>query len=76
MADAVKKRSFFQRISRFFKDIVGEMKKVVWPSKSQVRNNTLVVLTFMILMGIVLGLFDTGVSTLVNFLLSFFGGMV
>ncbi len=45
-------KSFVQRISRFFKDLRGETKKVVWPSKKQVKNNTLVVLGFMVVASI------------------------
>jgi len=41
------KAGFFHNISRFFKDLKSEAKKVVWPSKKQVKNNTAVVLTFM-----------------------------
>ncbi len=36
-------KSFFGRIVKFFRDTASEMKKVVWPSKKQVLNNTGVV---------------------------------
>ena len=36
MADTEKKPGFFARISRSFRDMKGEMKKVVWPSKKQI----------------------------------------
>lgn len=32
-----------KRIARYFKDLSGEIKKVVWPTKEQVKNNTIVV---------------------------------
>lgn len=35
-------------ISRFFRDTRGEMKKVVWPSRKQVRNNFIVVAVFVV----------------------------
>lgn len=38
------KPGVFSRIARYFKDLVSEMKKVVWPTKEQVKNNTIVVL--------------------------------
>ena len=44
MADTEKKPGFFARISRSIRDMRGEMKKVVWPSRKQILNNTLVVL--------------------------------
>lgn len=37
-------KNFFKRIAKYFRDVKSEMKKVVWPSKSQVVNNTIVVL--------------------------------
>ena len=52
MADKTEKKSkgffagvkrFFGRIGKFFRDTVSEMKKVVWPSKKQIINNTVVV---------------------------------
>lgn len=41
-AGAVKR--FFGRIVKFFRDTKSELKKVVWPSKQDTRNNTIVVL--------------------------------
>ena len=34
---------FFKGIGKFFRDTFSEMKKVVWPTKKQILNNTLVV---------------------------------
>lgn len=39
---------------KFFKDLVSEVKKVVWPGKKQVINNTAVVLAVCFLSGVVL----------------------
>ena len=35
MAETAKKPNIFQRWARSFKDMRGEMKKVVWPTKSR-----------------------------------------
>lgn len=53
-----KKPSVFAKIGRFFKDIVGELKKVVWPSKKQVINNTIVVIVVVILSSLGISLID------------------
>lgn len=37
-------KNFFGRIGRQFKDVKSEMKKIVWPTKSQIINNTLIVI--------------------------------
>ena len=54
MADTEKKPGFFARISRSFRDMKGELKKVVWPSKKQIVNNTLVVIAVVIICGLVI----------------------
>lgn len=69
MADAkekAKKPSFFARMGRSFRDMRGEMKKVVWPTKKQTMNNTGVVFAFMLVMAVIIGLFDTGLSWLIR----------
>ncbi|MDD2955281.1 MAG: preprotein translocase subunit SecE [Oscillospiraceae bacterium] len=51
----VKQENFFKRfvkkIGKGFRDMRGEVKKVVWPTKSQVINNTIVVVVAMIVIG-------------------------
>ena len=64
------KPSFFARISRSVRDMRGEMKRVVWPSKKQTINNTIVVICFMLVMGIIISGFDTILSALIKL---FFG---
>ena len=57
MAEAnVKKQN---KIVKFFKEVKSEMKKVVWPSKKQLVNNTLIVIAVVVLIGIVIAIFDT-----------------
>lgn len=47
------------KIVKFFKDLVSETKKVVWPSKKQVINNTGVVLAVCAIAGVALFILDT-----------------
>lgn len=58
MAKDEKKPNIFVRagraIAKFFRDTVSEVKKVVWPSKKQVLNNTAVVLAVCVICGAVL----------------------
>ncbi|MFR1045506.1 MAG: preprotein translocase subunit SecE [Faecalibacterium sp.] len=37
-------KNFGARVSKFFRDTKSELKKVVWPSKADVKTNTIVVL--------------------------------
>ena len=46
-------------VAKYFKDLRSEFKKVVWPTKKQVINNTTVVLVTILLIGIFVGAFDT-----------------
>ena len=54
MAETAKKPNIFQRWARSFKDMRGEMKKVVWPTKKQVITNTLIVLAVVLISAIVI----------------------
>lgn len=47
------------KIVKFFKDLASEAKKVVWPGKKQVLNNTAVVLAVCVLSGALLFAIDT-----------------
>ena len=71
MADE-KKPGFFKRIAsritRFFKDTKGEMKKVIWPSKKAVINNTGVVVLDMVDFSICIGALDFLIDAVVGWL--------
>ena len=55
-----KKRRF-----TFFSDIVGELKKVVWPTRQETMRLTLIVIGLCVVMGLILGAVDYGFSTLI-----------
>ena len=74
MAEANKKENFFKRIGRWFREMRSELKKVVWPSKSQMVNNTLVVLACVIVVGIFIWVFDFAASQLVTGILNLVRG--
>ena len=57
------------RIVKWFKDLKSEFKKVVWPTKKQVFNNTLVVLVTMVVSSVFVGALDFGLLKLFKFLL-------
>lgn len=46
-----KKKGFFSKVSQFAKELRSEIKKIVWPTKKQVFNNTCVVGVVMIAIG-------------------------
>ncbi|HPJ22615.1 MAG TPA: preprotein translocase subunit SecE [Clostridia bacterium] len=60
---AATKRS---RFIGFFKDIFQELKKVTWPTREQLIKNTVTVLTVCAIIGLIIWMFDWGLSALVN----------
>lgn len=63
---ADKKPNILQRMGRSARDMRGEMKKVVWPSRKQTINNTVIVICFMLIMAAVIGTLDTGLSWVIQ----------
>jgi preprotein translocase subunit SecE len=59
----VKKENWFKRkfagLAKWFRGMKSELKKVVWPTWSQVLNNTVVVIVVSVIFAIVIGLIDT-----------------
>ena len=63
------KKNIFVRIKDWFKDLRKEFKKVVWPDRKKVFNNTLVVLCVVIIGSVLVGLIDTGLLRLMQYLM-------
>ncbi len=73
-APAKKKENPFKKmgsaIKKFFKDFKGEWKKVTWPSGKTVLNNSIVVIVIVAIVGIALLAVDTGLSSIIDGLVS------
>ena len=59
-----KKRKF--NIVKTFKDMWAELKKVTWPSKKELIRQSVVVVVFVLILAIVVGLMDAGLSALLK----------
>ena len=57
-AGSERKRGFFGRIWLFIRQVVGELKKVVTPSRRDLVNYVLVVLVFVAFMMVLISLLD------------------
>ena len=66
------KASLFARIALFVRQIIGELKKVVAPTRKELINYTLVVLVFVAIMMVIVSLLDIGFGTAVSWV---FGGI-
>ena len=66
-----KKPGFFARIGKWFRELKSQCPKIVWPTRQQTVNNTLVVIACVIIVGIFIWiidiLFGLGVQTLLSF---------
>lgn len=60
-------------IKKYFRDLKSEIKKVVWPSKSKVVNNTGIVIGVIVVVGLFLFGVDSALMAGVNALLSIGG---
>lgn len=58
------------RIRLYFRDLKAELKKVVWPTRKQVINNTGVVMSVMIVMALFLFGVDSGLGAAIKAILS------
>ena len=58
--------NFFKGIGKSFKNMYHELKKVTWPTKKELLNYSVVVFVFLIVMGVIIGVIDTGAGALVN----------
>ena len=58
------------RIVKWFKDLKSEVKKVVWPSRKKVFNNTFVVLVVLVIASVFVGGLDFGLLKLFSFVLN------
>ena len=58
--NAVKKESKKEKKDKnhFLKDVKAEMKKVIWPTKKQLINNTVAVIAIVLIIGIIVFLLD------------------
>ncbi|MEG2582996.1 MAG: preprotein translocase subunit SecE [Oscillospiraceae bacterium] len=64
------KPNFFQKTLKYFKDVKAEMKRVVWPTFAKVRQNTIIVMVYVVIVGIVIWALDMfftwGMSLIIN----------
>lgn len=66
--DQAKKKNIFVRMVDYFKDVKSEMKKVVWPSFAKIKQNTLTVIIYVLIVGLVI----CGLDWLFTWIMSLF----
>lgn len=52
-------KKFFQKISEFFKEVQGELRKISYPTKNETIGSTTVVIIFVLILGFFLASVDS-----------------
>lgn len=56
--NSTERLGLFGRISLFFRQVIFELKKVVWPTREQLVTYTAVVVVFVTIMGLIIAALD------------------
>lgn len=67
------KLKWYQKITKWFREMKSELKKVVWPTKKQLVNNTIISLVVMVVSGLGIWVFDEIAQLVVKALLTIAG---
>ena len=62
-------KGFCARVAKFFRDTKSELKKVVWPSKQDVKTNTITVIVVVAIAAVVLVLLDLAFGGIIHLLI-------
>jgi preprotein translocase subunit SecE len=46
------------RIANFYQEVVAEMRKVTWPDREQLKDTTIKIIIFVLIIGAILGVLD------------------
>ncbi|MBR4953440.1 MAG: preprotein translocase subunit SecE [Oscillospiraceae bacterium] len=68
-----KKLGFGKRVAKWFREMKSELKKVVWPTRKHIVNNTVVALVVMVLSAVVIWGFDELAQMIVKAVISIAG---
>lgn len=60
-----KKKGLFARFSLFIREVIAELRKVIWPTRKELITYTGVVLVFVLIMASIIAVYDFGFGKLV-----------
>ena len=67
MKDNINKKASNKDKRHFFKDVKAELKKVIWPTKKQLVNNTVAVISIVLIVGIAVFVLDVCLEKINSF---------
>jgi len=65
-----KKLNIIQKIQRFWRETIGELRKVTWPTPKEAWKMTRLVMIVMVIMAMLLGVLDFVFSQFISFLVT------
>ena len=60
----------FEKLIRFLREVRNELKRVSWPSRSEIRESTTVVIVIVLILAVLIGMVDRALSLLVSVIFS------
>ena len=63
-----------KKTQTFVEEVQVEMRRVTWPDREQLRNATIVILIFVIIIAFIIGAMDAAFSWLVRSIVGLFSG--
>lgn len=66
----------FKKLSRYYTEVKGELKKSTWPKREEVQNTTIIVIITVFIFSFYLYLCDIGLSTVIRFVNDFFTNLL
>ncbi|MCB0916408.1 MAG: preprotein translocase subunit SecE [Actinobacteria bacterium] len=64
---SVEREGIFARFAKFLRQVVAELRKVIWPTRSELINYASVVLVFVVIMAAILAAYDFAFARAVFF---------
>jgi len=64
-----KKPGVFKRMEKYLRETRSEVKKVIWPNRQQILNNTLVTVICIVVVSVFIGILDLGFTKGLQWLL-------
>ncbi|MDQ1248792.1 MAG: preprotein translocase subunit SecE [Actinomycetota bacterium] len=61
------RKGIFARFALFLRQVMAELRKVIWPTRSELINYTIVVLVFVVIMALILAAYDFAFARAVFF---------
>ncbi|MBE6903813.1 MAG: preprotein translocase subunit SecE [Ruminococcaceae bacterium] len=72
MSTETTKKSFFSKIKNYLKESKSEFKKIVWPAKKQIINNSIVVIIGILVCGLLVSAIDFIFTKGIGFIIGLF----